>query len=720
MFDLAQHGDGSWRLAVRGGRVDIPGGAAVDARAGVVWRDLEEIGWLLLVILTPLWVNLWGQQPFELPKVMLMRTLVWALAGLAIADASLSCRSLWREVRANPVARSVGLLALVIGVTAATAVDRRLSLWGSYERAQGAVTFLTYLLLFLLAAHRLRPLSRAWQVVVAMAAASAPLVLFSLAQALGWNPFGLLTDARSPIYATLGRANFVGAYLVIVAPLTLALLLSARRRGLRRAWAALLAGQLLVIVLTGARSAWLGLVAALAFFALLWWGPRIARSWRRLAWGGVGMLALGGPLGVLWLGRRRLGSTAARLTIWQGVLALIRQRPLLGYGADALGMVFPSVYAPELVYYQGRDVFVDRAHNVLLDWAVMAGIPGVLALCAVLVTFGVVAARALRSPDVADKRTLLIAVLTAVLGNLAGNLVSFDVTPTATATWLLMGIGVSLATPPAYQGDATAVERPRRDAVGSVLLFVGIAVAVGQFNLRPLLADTSARAAIRYAGRGDDAGSIAAAERAVAQWPVEPAHHLALAQSYWQQAVDGAESVPAWLQRAEAALSAARRLRPGDPIVWLHTAQFYTAAAREFGSDTRGPAGEAFRQALALAPNYATIYTAWGRAHLDAGEVELAAPLLRQAVRLDATSGEAYVDLGAVELALGRPNVALADYQEAVRLLPASGRAHAGLANCYWALGRFDEASLAVEAALQRDPRNAQALGIRHAMSRVP
>ena len=655
--------------------------------SGIVWRDLEKIGWLLLVILTPLWVNLWGQQPFELPKVMLMRTLVWALAGLAIADIGLSYRSLWREVGANPVAGSVGLLALVIGVTTATAVDWRLSLWGSYERAQGAVTLLTYLLLFLLAAHRLGSLSRARQVVVTMGVASAPLVLFSLTQALGWNPFGLLTDARSPIYATLGRANFVGAYLVMVAPLTLALVLNVRRRGLRKAWMALLAGQILVIMLTRARSAWLGLVVALACFALLWWGPRMARFWRRLTWGGVGMLALGGPLGVLWLSRHRLGSTAARLTIWQGVLALIRQRPLLGYGADALGIVFPHVYAPELVYYQGRDLFVDRAHNVLLDWAVVAGIPGVLALCAVLVTFGVVTARALRSPEVADKRALLIAVLAAVFGNLAGNLVSFDVTPTATATWLLMGIGVALATPPASRGDAAAVERPRRHAVGSVLLFVGIAVAVGQFNLRPLLADTSARAAIRYAERGDDAGSIAAAERAVAQWAVEPAHHLALAQLYWQQAVAGAGSVPAWLQGAEAALAAARQLRPGDPIVWLHMAQFYTAAAREFGSDTDGPAAEAFRQALALAPNHATIYTAWGRAYLDAGEVELAAPLLRQAVKLDATSGEAYVYLGAVELALGRPNVALADYQEAVRLLPASGQAYAGLANCYWVLG---------------------------------
>ena len=51
------------------------------------------------------------------------------------------------------------------------------------------------------------------------------------------------------------------------------------------------------------------------------------------------------------------------------LLPLLAQRPLLGYGPDTLELVFPAVYPPELVYYQGRGILVDRAHNLLLDWA---------------------------------------------------------------------------------------------------------------------------------------------------------------------------------------------------------------------------------------------------------------------------------------------------------------------------------------------------------------
>ncbi len=50
-------------------------------------------------------------------------------------------------------------------------------------------------------------------------------------------------------------------------------------------------------------------------------------------------------------------------------------------------------------------------------------------------------------------------------------------------------------------------------------------------------------------------------------------------------------------RRAEDALQAARQLRPLDPLVWLNTAQFYTSAARRFGSDTDSLAAEAFDRA---------------------------------------------------------------------------------------------------------------------------
>jgi len=641
-----------------------------------------------------------------------VRTLVWLLAGTALAEGALNGQPLWGRLRAVPLLGPVILLTLVIAATTATSVDWRLSLWGSYERSQGAVTLLTYLLLFVLAASRFQSVPLARETAAAMATAGAPLLLFSYAQAAGWNPFGLLSDARSPVYATLGRANFVGAYLAILSPVTLALALTTRGR-LRLAWTLLFAGELVGIGLTLARSAWLAAAVALALFALLWNGPRLRRSLRRLAWGGIALLFLSGPLAVLTLGRFQLGSTAARLSIWRAAVDLIAQRPLLGYGPETTGIVFPRVYPPELVYLQGRDFFVDRAHNLALDWTLTAGVPGLLAYALLLIAFCLVIGQALRRPQSTMRHALLIAALSAVLGNTANNLTSFDVTPTATATWLLMGMGAALAAPPSPSLAAAPAHRNAWRWTFVVALCAGIGAAIWQINVRPLQADIAARASHLHAQAGDWSGAAAAADRAAAHWPVEPAHQLLRSQAYWQRAVADPAGAQHWLAQAESALAQARQLRPQDSNSWLHTAQFYTSAARRFGSDTDSLAAEAFDRALTLSPNSATIYAAWGHAALESGDVETAAAMLRQAVALDATGGEAYLYLGAAEAALGRLEIALAAYQEAVRLLPESSSAHTGVAAAYWRLGRSADAMAAVERALQLDPSNAQAAALR-------
>ena len=682
-------------------------------------KSAQDAAWLLLVILTPLWLNLWGQQPFELPKVLLVRTLVWLLAGLAVANALLERRAGARAWRTHPLLGPALLLLLVLLVTTVTAVNPSLSLWGSYDRGQGAVTLLTYLLLMLLAAGFFRSVARAKWLLQAVALTGVPLVLFGLAQAAGWNPFQLVSDARSPVFATLGRANFLGAYLAMLIPITAGLGLLAASQRERRAWFVLLLAELVVIGLTLARGAWLATAVALLLFVVLWWGPNWHRRWRGLGWSGVGLLSLSGPLAVWWLGQQQAGSPAARLAIWQGTLQLIGERPFLGYGADSLGLVFPRVYPPKLVYYQGREFFVDRAHNVFLDWALLAGIPGLLAFSLLLFLFFLTMQRALCQPQPAEKRLLLCAIVAAVTANLVNNLVSFDVTPTATLTWLLLGLGTAL-TLPEVSPVVLVAKRPFWQWALVGVLMMGWGTAVWQFNGRPLWADVLARQANRLAQAGDVSQAVAAAEKATAVWPVEPAHQQLLGQMLWQQANRNPTEAAVWLTQAEAALQTAVQLRPQDAFLWLNLAEWQTAVAQQFGFGSVSEANNAYQQALNLAPHHAVVYVAWGRARLAAGDVPEAATLLRRAVQLDATSGEAYIHLGAAELALGRLEIALADYQEAVRLLPESAAAYAGLAACYWQLAQPEAAEQAAAQALRFNPNNGQATAVLQAVQNLP
>lgn len=594
------------------------------------------LGWLLLATIVPLAINLWGQQPFELPKAAIMRTLVWALATLTLLA--------WvRGDRPRPgsgtveFAVSLAILGAVVLVTTATAADWRLSLWGSTQRAQGTLTLVSYALLAGLAAVWLRRAGRARLLVSAVALGSLPLIALALLQSAGVDPFGLVSDARSPVYATLGRANFLGAYLAALLPLTLALLLTARQPAHRLLWAGLLAAQTVTLGLTLARGAWLAAMVGGVVFTLLWFGNRLGRNLKRGAWVAAGLLALAGPVTVFVTGSGGSGSAAARFTIWRAVLDLIRQRPLLGYGPDSLALLFPTVFPPELVYYHGRTFFVDRAHNLALDWLATAGVPGLLAFLLVLAAAFWLMARAWRRRLPRRKRALLAGITAAVLANAVNNLVSFDVTATATLFWLLLGVGVGLAA----LGAPRPAPRPASFSPGRLLL-VGLLAAflvgaIWHSNIRPVLADVAAREAEQLAREGAWADAAEAAARAVARWPVEPAHHLRLSHANWQLALAQPAHAAAWLARSEDALLAARALRPANAGLWQQSARFYAAAARQFGQPTGPLAQQAYARALTLAPHDASLYLDWGRANLAAGEAAAALPLLRRAAALDAT-----------------------------------------------------------------------------------
>jgi len=92
---------------------------------------LLEAGWLLIALLIPLAVNLWAQQPFEPSKAALLRTIVWAMAGLWLAGGLLERRNLWRKVTAQPLFWPATAVVLAQTLATLLSVERRLSVWGS-------------------------------------------------------------------------------------------------------------------------------------------------------------------------------------------------------------------------------------------------------------------------------------------------------------------------------------------------------------------------------------------------------------------------------------------------------------------------------------------------------------------------------------------------------------------------------------------------------------
>lgn len=654
----------------------------------------QQAIWLLIVLLTPLFVNFWVEQQFEASKIWLLRTLIWILAVLWLGA--------WLAGQPpNPlptrIRNLVIILFLILTLSTILSPNPFIALFGSLERANGLLTQFSYLLLFILVATRINA-QNSRQLLLVMVLTAVPITLLGLAQAAGWQPLPVSSDARSPLTTTLGRANFTGAYLTLLLPLTLTAAQLAQAKWQRFGFGTLAALELIVIVLTQARGAW---IAAVVAVGLLFWLQHAPHWSRRLRWlSGLGSIAVlsGALLLILQQAITSGGSIAARWTIWQASLRLLWSHLWLGYGADTLELHFPSVYPPQLVYYQGRGIVVDRAHNWLLDWSLNYGIVATavfIILIALILWQGwqrLKAPAPMPAAHTLDPRWLA-GCMAAICAQLVGNLFLFDVAATAVVFWLLLAI----VTATTNKQDKEPVPLPNLRHAGKVIV-VAIVLLVGwavwQSNLRPLLADMHSWRGTQALNRGDRSAALAAYETAVGYQPKRAAYHGAVALTAAQAG---------HFEQAETAMQAAIQLRPTDPVLYTQLAAIYGRAASEI-PEKIGLAYAAYEQAITLAPTIGLTHQQYADLALRAGNHAAALKQAQQAVDLDATDGIAYGILGWTQLHNGNLTAAQNAFEQAVRWQPDSADFHLGLATVYYQQGNLDAAQQAVQQSLLLDP----------------
>ena len=410
---------------------------------------LLEAGWLLALLLVPVFFDVYSRHPFDPDKAMVLRLIALVMAAAGLVRAVEGWRG-WRRPRA-PLAVPVLIYFGAACLSTALSIAPRLSLWGSYVRGEGLVTLASYVVVFAAVAARLRGREQLDRAIDAIVAGSIPVTLYGIAQAAGLDPIDWsLSYQEWRVSTTLGNPVFAGSYLVLVLPVTLAALLEWLRRpaggaawrGVRLGLYTVAAGlQVAALAMTGSRGPWIGAAAALVALALL--GAALGRHWKLAA----GALALGGaalgfvvalniPDGPLERLREtrllgRLGhildsqagynpGDSARVRVWEGALALARPRPplplperpdgraalrpFIGYGPETLQPAFAAVYDPEFGRLERRNPDLsdygvstystrvpDRSHNELLDSLVTGGALGAFAhllLAAAIQAFG--------------------------------------------------------------------------------------------------------------------------------------------------------------------------------------------------------------------------------------------------------------------------------------------------------------------------------------------
>jgi tetratricopeptide (TPR) repeat protein len=400
-------------------------------------EGVMEAVWLAAIVCVPLFLN-YQSESIESEKNYLLRSLTivlltaWSLASLfkvglrggAIRAEGFSCRTLLK----TPLMTPALLLGLSLVVSTVLSLSPWVSFWGGTVRRLGSYSYFCCLSFFFAMVATVRSREQVNRIIALAILTSVPVSLSAIGQRYSIDPrfWGTSTLYRSG--ATFAHPIYLGAYLIMIFPLTSSRIvhhfLTFRSRSTH--WAPHLA-QIIVYGLTACLQLWaivvavsrgpiVGLVTGFSVMSLMlaiYWRKR----WLVLAPIGAGILLAGlafvswsiGPLRQIRKNSElqrltemlnpKLGTGGERAAVW-GVAAQAflfpktvemgegRKDPfpsarfLVGYGPENVGPVSRLYTLREFNNAVPDRKFFDRFHNDFWDMLITTGTLGVAAFLA--------------------------------------------------------------------------------------------------------------------------------------------------------------------------------------------------------------------------------------------------------------------------------------------------------------------------------------------------
>lgn len=269
-------------------------------KLSVFCEKVIEAGWLLTLIVAPLFFNVYSSRVFEPDKLSIVRSIAlvmsaaWLIKVLDIhtwgrrpsdahgkAPQEVPRPSLWQRISSTPLVLPTVLLVGAYLLSTLLSIAPRISLWGSYVRLQGTYTTFSYIVIFFLMLNTMRRQDQVDRLTTTIILTSLPISLYGILQHYGLDSLPWSGDVATRVASNMGNSIFVAAYLIMALPITLAKLVESFSILLKEQEGsishALLAGcytfvisvQVICIFFTQSRGPLLGLLGGLYVFLLV-------------------------------------------------------------------------------------------------------------------------------------------------------------------------------------------------------------------------------------------------------------------------------------------------------------------------------------------------------------------------------------------------------------------------------------------------------------------
>lgn len=668
--------------------------ASMDAFERVAWVCMH-----LMVILVPLAISnltvigFRGVMPFtydqfDIVKVFTMRALL--LVALAAWLAGALVRG--GRVRFTRVEWLVLAFLAWVVLTSVTSIHPPTAIFGKYRRFEGLLSFLTYAGWFFLALQLADRPSRIRSIARSLAIGGVLVAAYGVAQRLGIDPglWGALPFEQRRAFSTFGNPDLLGGYLMFPLAVSLSLALSEKRQAIRALWWSAFAVIGFCLLVSYVRGAWIGGTVAIAAVAA---AAAAARApWMSVDWAAVGISAvlaavetvrsLSSTDGVTNVVARIKsifefgeGSALTRFQIWQAALAAIKERPILGWGADTFRLLFPRFKPRAYTGTAGYLSVADNVHNYPLQLASAIGIPGLLMLYGF---FAWTLARSFRTVFVkksGSDRLVLAGFWAAVLGYIVHLTFGLSITGSTVLLWLSLGLLLS------PQASVREIEAPQLGLLAAAVVG-GVCAALFIGNIVYMRADNMYLKA-RIGSQG--VTRVEYAEKAVRLNPYNDMYRtevgLAWQDLFMSQVMQGVTDAQSreralyYLGQAEREFRSVIDFVPTEYDNYVFLANLYNQASYYLDAAYADEAVEVARKGVEVEPFGPAIRVQLALAYLTRGDFAEAAAQAAEAADQDQNYIEAWMALGDARRLMGDLQGAKAAFERAVQL--SGGRADA-------------------------------------------
>ena len=565
----------------------------------------------------------------------------------------------------NKIIWALGALFVVYLFAGILSVDPLFSFWGSPYRGGGLVDFIFYFVFAVLAFILFK--KEDWKKAFDFSIIIGVLVsLIGIIQYFGlFNNFFLAVPSRPA--STMGNTDILALYLLLLSFITLSYTIKENKIRLKALYSASLAIFLFTLLITGSRAGFFGLLIGGIYFFLAY--PKKVPA---LKIGAVVLLVV--VCGVViyantinqypkFLENNRLfNSVESRLSVklitndprfaaWQIELNAIKSKPVLGYGPENFAVGFDKYYDPSIPYLNRDTSWYDKAHNIILQTGVEAGILGIIAYLGLFVTLFWQLQK--------NKNIIAHGIQATLLGYLAANLFGFDSFGTYIILFLLIAYSLYLTSQNNTQNPNQNYAAQKNNFWKSALMFVLFLVLViflWQYNYVPLQINAEINKSENLANQKQCTQAFSTMDNIFPEHSFLDSYSIAKYVTFEKTcSAYYPENILSYTKKGVSLLNDAVKIQPLYTRYWIYLGTLTTTLAEQEQDLTAKnnlieQAKNYFSKALQLAPKHQEIFTGLAKLEIDAGNYKSSQNYSEQCIALNSDLGDCYWYLGLAEI----------------------------------------------------------------------